>query len=122
MAKCRAKTASGKPCQAQARKGGAFCFTHDPASGQARALARKRGGERNRTQHGGDSNGLPKQIKTLDDLRAVYDYTLAELLPMENSIPRARLLLAFIDSGLRLFEVGELEQRLTELEKSVYKQ
>jgi hypothetical protein len=113
---CKAKTKGGSPCRMKAIQGQRYCFTHDPEQAQARAKARKLGGERNRTPHGGSAAELPSKIRTMDDLRAVYDYTLAEIIPMENSIPRARLLLAIVEQGIKLFEVGEIEQRLAALE------
>ena len=40
---------------------------------------------------------------------------------MENSIPRGRLLLAIIEQGVKLFEVGELEERIKNLEQGIKK-
>ena len=42
---CTAKTAAGDPCPAPAQTGRPYCYQHDPAKEQARALARRRGGE-----------------------------------------------------------------------------
>ena len=118
---CKAKTHDGKPCKAKPIKGSKYCFIHDPASGEARAQARKLGGQRQRTPHGGNPDNLPKQIKTLEDIRLLFDYTIAEVIPMENSIPRGRLLLAIIEQGVKLFEVGELEERIKNLEQGIKK-
>lgn len=114
--KCKAKTTNGQACQAQAIKGSTFCFTHDPASGAARAKARKRGGQRRRVSHYGDESMIPREVRTLDDANKILAYTLAETVPMENSIARARLLLALYDSFVKSFEVGELEKRIQALE------
>ncbi len=114
--KCKAKTTNGQACQAQAIKGSTFCFIHDPASGAARAKARKRGGQRRRVPHYGDESLIPREVKTLDDANKILAYTLAEAVPMENSIARARLLLALYDSFVKSFEVGELEKRIQALE------
>jgi hypothetical protein len=119
MAKCKARTKNGQPCQAQAIKGSKFCFTHDPSSGAARAKARKRGGERRRVSHYGNDSVIPKEVKTLEDANKILAYTLAEVVPMENSIARARVLLALFDSFVKSFEIGELEQRLTALESAL---
>lgn len=113
---CKAKTQSGQPCQMKPRKGKKFCFTHDPESRTAQAQARKRGGENRHTPHAGDVSTIPQQIGTMADAGKILDYTLAELLAMDNSIPRARALLALHDSFVRSFEIGELEQRLAALE------
>jgi hypothetical protein len=116
MAKCNAKTQSGKPCKMQAIAGGQYCFTHAPEVGAKRAQARKRGGERHRTGHYGDESLIPREVVTLADANKILAYTLAETVPMENSIARARLLLALYDSFVKSFEIGELEKRIQALE------
>jgi hypothetical protein len=119
MAHCKARSANGEPCRAQALKGGRYCFTHDPAQGAARAKARRRGGERRRIEHAGDSSQIPTQVRTVRDATAILDYALAEALPLENSIQRGRLLIALVDAYVKAFEIGELEQRLEQLEKEI---
>jgi hypothetical protein len=114
--KCKAKTQNGQPCQAQAIKDSKYCFIHDPAQGAARAKARKRGGERHRTPHGGDASTILSDVKTLEDAKKILIYTLAEIMPMENSLQRARVLIALFDSFVRALEIGELEERITALE------
>lgn len=92
---------------------------HDPANGRARALARKKGGERRRIAHGGDVTLIPAQVRTVAEAVTILDYALAEVLPMENSIQRGRLLIALCAEYIKAFEVGELEARLDALEKAV---
>ena len=115
--KCTAKTTRG-PCKAQAMKGG-YCFTHDPASGAARATARKLGGQRNRTAHAGQADLLPATVKTIRDATKILDYTLAEIIPMENSIARGRLLIALVAGYINAFEIGELENRIMAIENAL---
>lgn len=117
MAKCRAKTSAGEPCKMSPLKGSNYCFTHAPEVGAARAMARKRGGQRRRVEHAGDPFTLPETFVTVQDANKLLDYTLAEVLPMENSIARARILLAIHESYLRSIEIGELEQRIKALEE-----
>ena len=45
MAKCRATTKDGKPCQADAQAGSKFCFFHDPDKAEARQEATVKGGK-----------------------------------------------------------------------------
>ena len=118
MAKCKAKTKGGGACKAQAMKGG-YCFTHDPASGKARATARKLGGMRNRTPHAGQADILPATVATISDATKILDYTLAEIIPMENSIARGRLLIALVAGYINAFEIGELENRLAAIETAL---
>ena len=42
MAKCRATTQDGRPCDANAGRSG-FCFFHDPAQAEANAEAKAKG-------------------------------------------------------------------------------
>lgn len=117
--KCKAKTTNGQPCQAQAIKGSAFCFTHDPASGAARAKARKRGGERRRVPHAGNPETIPASVRTIDDVLKVLDYALAESMPLENSIQRGRLIVAIASAFIEAIKTGELESRLAAIESAL---
>lgn len=117
--KCEAKTTNGQACQAQAIKGSKFCFTHDPASGAARAKARKMGGQRNRTPHAGNPESLPSKVRTIEDVLAVLDYALQETMPLENSIQRGRLLVAIAGAFIDAIKTGELESRLIAIESAL---
>lgn len=111
---CKAKTQGGKQCQAKARTGRAYCFTHDPASARDRAAAHRKGGQRTRTEHGAAE--LPRQVNTIEQARGILEYTLAEIGNHENSLARARVLIALFDSFIKALEIGELEQRIKALE------
>ena len=110
---CKAKTKTGKPCQAQPQRGKPYCFTHDPAQATARAHAHKKGGQRTRTKHGGEI--LPRKVRTLGEAQAILDYTLSEIEQMPNSLQRARVLIALFDSFVKALEIGELEARIAAL-------
>ncbi len=119
MAQCKSRTENGQRCRAKVLKNSAFCFMHDPANGKARAEARKRGGERRRVLHAGNSENIPTQVRTVADTLLILDYTLAETIPMENSIARGRLLIALSEAYIRALEVGELEKRIEEIENAL---
>lgn len=114
--KCKASTKSGAACTMPATRGGKYCFTHSPATRRAQAEARKRGGENSRTPHAGDPATIPADIASIEAAGKILAYTLQELLVMDNSIPRARALLALFDSYIKSFEIGELEKRIQALE------
>jgi len=116
MAKCKAKTQSGQVCRSQAIKDSQYCFIHDPAQGEARAQARKKGGERRRVPHAGNPESIPSQVRTIDDVLKVLDYALAEAMPLENSIQRGRLIVAIAGAFVEAIKTGELEQRLAAIE------
>ena len=97
-------------------KSSKFCFAHSPSHGRKRAEARKRGGQRRRVPHAGDAASMPAQVRTLADAMLILDYCLAEVIPMENSIQRGRLLIALCEAYFRGIEVGGIEERLNALE------
>ena len=119
MKRCKAKTKAGTPCAAAAGPSG-YCGLHDPAHGAARAMGRKRGGERHRTPHGAtDPATLPQNVRTLDDVLAILDYALAEAMPLENSVQRGRLIVAITHAFIEAIKTGELEQRLLSIESAL---
>lgn len=118
MKRCKGKTQKGVACAAPAGADG-FCAFHSPAHGKARAEGRKLGGERRRVPHGGDAGKVPTQIRTLSDVLAVLDYSLAEALPMENSVQRGRLLVQIAHAFIEAIKTGELEQRLESIENAL---
>jgi hypothetical protein len=116
MSKCQAKTTSGQPCGMKTKAGARYCFIHNPATATARAQARRQGGLNRHTPHFADTSTLPANVGTLEDATKILGYTLAEVKGMDNSIARARVLLALFDSFVKSFEIGELEKRIAALE------
>lgn len=114
--KCKAKTKEGIPCQMAAQKGERYCFTHSPSSGAKRAKAHSIGGHHRRIGHAGDVSALPANIRSVDDVMLLLDYTLKETLPQENGINRARVLISLSAAYLSALSVGELEKRIEILE------
>jgi hypothetical protein len=110
-ARCKGRTADGQPCGMKPTKSG-YCFNHDPARSADRAQARRKGGEARHTPHAGELGTIPEQIATIQDARQLLNYTLAELLAMDNGIARARALIALFEAFIRSFEIGEIEARL----------
>lgn len=114
--KCKQINKNGQRCAANAVKDSKYCYLHDPMSAGAAAAARKKGGQRQRVPHNGDVSKLPANVRTLDDVLTVLDYSLAECLPMENSIQRGRLLVAIAGAFVDAIKVGELEKRIAAIE------
>jgi len=113
---CKAKTKSGARCAMAAMTGAAYCFTHNPKAAAARAKAHKLGGARTRVGHGGDGSTIPGNVTTIAQAMTILDYTLRELLEMENSIQRARALIALVGGYVDAVKVGEIESRLLAIE------
>lgn len=111
--RCKAKTKSGKPCQAAATAGG-LCFFHanpDKASELGRI-----GGRSNRHVSGEAADPLP----TLDNALAVRD-TVARLIAdvyAGRIHPKiAAGLVPLLNLQMRAIETSDLERRLAKLEK-----
>lgn len=102
-----------------ALKGSAYCFTHDPTNGARRAAARKLGGARTRVGHGSDAANIPENITTIAQAMTILDYTLRELLELENSIQRSRALIALVGGYVDAVRVGELEARMIAIEAAL---
>ena len=117
--KCKATAANGEPCGAWAQGSGEYCYTHDPARGTERAAARKLGGLHRSVGHGGDPAKIPARVRTLADVLSLLDYVKDEAIPLENSIQRARLLVALAAEYTNAIKVGELESRMASLEQAL---
>jgi hypothetical protein len=83
-----------------------FCFTHAPERAKERARAHKRGGQNRITPKVGTWN---KRIATIADaLDCLNDLILPDLIALENTVPRARALIAAIESAIRAIGAGEM--------------
>jgi hypothetical protein len=111
--RCKAKTKTGKPCQAAATAGG-LCFFHANPN-KASELGRI-GGKSNRHVAGETADPLP----TLDNAIAVRD-TVARLIAdvyAGRINPRIAAGLApLLNLQMRVIETTDLERRLADLEK-----
>lgn len=113
---CQARRSDGLPCRAPPLLESDFCSVHDPANAEAMADARKLGGVRRKrevTLAGAyDFEGLD----TVQQLRRLLLVAAFDMLSLENSAARARVIVAIVLAGAKLLEVGEFEERLEALE------
>jgi hypothetical protein len=98
---------------------GEFCFWHSPEHAEEAAAARSLGGKRRRRESalGGAYDVGP--LDTVGGIRRVLEIVTFDGLGMEVSIPRGRLLISAVQALTKLLEVGELEERVTDLELAV---
>lgn len=115
--RCKAKKEDGSPCGAYAVTGGDFCFVHSPAHVEERTEARRKGGRHNRAGHGGNLDNVPAQVRTLNDVLTLLDFTKDELLVMGNSVTRARALIGLAAAYTQAIMNGDIENRLERLEE-----
>lgn len=116
-ARCQGRTAAGKPCGMKIKPGVLYCFNHDPSQAAQRAESRKRGGESRHTPHAGNLDQVSKAPRAMPELMTLLDYIMAELLAMDNGIPRARALIAISETFIKSFDMGDHEARITALEQ-----
>jgi len=121
---CKGKTKNGQPCQGYAVSGSEYCFSHDPASAAQRAESRRKGGM---ARHGRiigkiepDEPQQARQRVTLDSPAAalkLIERACNDVLRLENSVNRNRVLIAGAVAFTKLYEVSELAARLEAMEK-----
>ena len=116
--KCKGHRRDGRPCPNAAGESG-YCFTHDPARGQERAEARKRGGQRQRVPHVADPASVKTPIRDVPGVMALLDVAALDTLAQENSAQRTKALVAVALAYFRGLEVGEVEQRLEAIEQAL---
>lgn len=116
--KCKGKTKHGRKCNAYAGESG-YCFMHDATKGKERAIARRNGGYATKQPHYADDSSVPAQIRQIEDVLIVLDYTLKETIGLDNSIQRGRLLVSIAHGYIEAIKVGEIEQRLESVEMAL---
>lgn len=108
---CKSKTKSGGRCPNAAGASG-YCFVHDPDRAAERALARRRGGLRNRSL----VTSEPVKVETVADVLELVNRVISDSWGLENSPARARVLLNAAESAVKALQIGELEERVAALE------
>ena len=117
---CSARKDDGSPCGSPPLKDGAFCLMHDPEHAEEVQEARRLGGLRRRkekiTSDAYDFEGL----NDVGQVRRLLEIAALDALGLENSIARSRTLAYLAQVAVKLLEVGELEERVRELESVLY--
>ncbi len=115
---CRGRTRAGQPCAAHAGPSG-WCAFHDPALGRRRAAGRKRGGQRSRTLSVADPARVALPIRDHAGVLSLLDVATEDTLAQPNSAQRTRAIVALGLAYFKGMEIGEIEQRLEALEKTL---
>ena len=116
---CTFVLTNGRPCRAGAMRDEAFCFWHSPAHEEEAAEARRLGGLRRRrektVQGAYDFTGLG----SVEAIRRILEIAIVDALGLDNSVARARVLIAGAQAATKLLETGELEARIAALEAAL---
>jgi hypothetical protein len=119
ISRCAGTRPDGRGCRSWPRRGESFCLWHSPDHEQQATEARRLEGlrrKREKTVAGAyDVAGLA----TVEDLRRILEIVVLDTLGLENSVARSRTLIAAVGVGVKLHEVGELEERVDVLEAAL---
>jgi hypothetical protein len=118
-ATCRATTSKGNQCKGFACQGSEYCFTHSPAHAEARAEARRRGGENHAPTY--SSPPFPKvDTLTARGLADTIDRLIRDTWELPPSLNRARTIAYLITIQQDLIPEAEIEASYSE-DKAWYK-
>ena len=98
---------------------GPFCFWHTPEREEDAAEARRLGGLRRRRERTVSGAYDFAGLATIESIRRILEIAVLDVLGLENSIARARLLISGALAAAKLLEAGELADRLAELEDAI---
>ena len=115
---CRANKKNGQPCSAPRLRNSEFCFWHSPEHAKDVVEAGRLGGLRRRREKAVSGAYDFDGLESIKDIRRVLEIAILDTLGLENSIARARALIAGALAAAKLVEVGELEDRVQRLEES----
>lgn len=105
----------GERCKAWSIKGSDRCWSHAPELAKKRAKARRKGG---RARSNGDVPA-PGRIDTVHDVLAGLDRVVQATWRQDNTAARTRALVGAYRAALKAIEVGEIEERISALERIV---
>ncbi len=116
---CTAKNEREEPCRQAPLHDGKFCFWHDPEHAKEAAEARRLGGLRRPKEKVLEGSYAIEGLENIAQVRRLVEIAVLDTLALENSIARSRALIAAAGTAAKLLEVGEFEQRLQALEKTL---
>jgi hypothetical protein len=120
---CKATTANGRRCRMMPLVDSDYCWNHDPANTEAAAEARKMGGLRRRREATVRAAYDVEGLGSVEEIRR-YAERYAELamndtVSLDNGFQRNRLIFYGCQVASSLLKVGELEERVEQLEAAV---
>ena len=116
---CAHPMPDGRRCRAPLLRDGQFCFWHEPGKAEEAQEARRLGGMRRGRERtlavAYDLTGLG----SIEAIRRLVEIALFDVLGLENSIARARVLISGALAAAKLLETGELSERIAALEAAL---
>jgi len=116
--RCAFAKADGQPCQMAPLHDRPYCFAHDPERAADAAEARRLGGARRRKEGTiAIAYDLPG-LDSVEGIRRVFEIARTDVLGLDNTINRARALIAVGTAAIKLLG-ADYEERLATLEAVV---
>jgi hypothetical protein len=119
MARCAGSVPDGRGCRARPLRDGPCCFWHAPEKEAEAAEPRRLGGLRRRREKTVAGAYDFAGLGSIESIRRILEIATIDVLGLENSIVRARVLISAALAGAKLLETGELEDRLGALEAAM---
>ena len=116
MVRCAGRQRDGRQCGAPPMKGGSFCLWHSPDHEEEANEARRLGGLRRKREKTVAGAYEVTGLSTVEDLRRLLEIAVLDTLGLDNSLARARVIIAAVGAAAKLMEIGELQARITALE------
>ena len=120
VVRCTFELPDGRLCGAWPLKGEERCFWHAPGKAEEAAEARRLGGLRRRREKTLQGAYDLEGLASLEAIRRILEIATCDVLGLDNSVARARVLIAAALAALRLFEVGELQARVGAIEVALH--
>jgi hypothetical protein len=120
MRACKALKEDGGRCQSPPLLDGDFCLMHDPEHAEEVQEARRLGGLRRRKEKITSGAYEFEGLGSVNQVRRLLEIAALDALGLENSIARSRTLAYLAQVSVKLLEVGELEERVRELESVLF--
>ena len=114
---CAFPSPGGKPCRAAPLHDSQFCFMHSPEHIKDRQEARRLGGLRRKRESTISSAYQFDSLTSVEGIRGIVEVAVLDTLAAENSIARSRTLGYLAQVALHTLEVGNLEERIANLEE-----
>jgi hypothetical protein len=119
VSRCAGSLPDGRSCRAWPLRGDPYCLWHSPDKEEEAAEARRLGGLRRRREKTVAGAYDFAGLGSIDSIRRILEIAVLDVLGLENSIARARLLISGGLAAAKLLETGELEDRLAVLEAAL---
>ena len=117
--KCSFIRLDGSQCRAGPMRDQQYCFWHLPGNEEEAAETERLGGLRRRREKVMAETFDFQGLASVTDIRRLLEVAAVDALGLENSISRARTLAYLAQVAGRLLEVGELQDRVAELEETL---